>query len=91
MPAKPYFFYVILRDDDNRLFRHGDPMAAQAEAARLAAANPGHGFYICKAMSVAEKEPPPPPTSIPEGVRFRQPEQKKPAPVHVDVDDDLPF
>jgi hypothetical protein len=38
--------------------KHWDKDYAQAEAARLAAQNPGHHFYVLKAVSLVDAEKP---------------------------------
>ena len=70
-------FYVVLRDDDRRLFRHeyvAGNQPADAEAGRLAAMYPGHKFYVLKVVRYAHKAAPPKPApqSLPEGVELHQ-------------------
>ena len=62
------FFYIVLRADDQRFFRHahveGDDPAGR-EAMRLSEKHPGHKFYVLKVVRVAETvhvPPVPPPT-----------------------------
>lgn len=59
-------FYVIIAGGDRRLMRHQDKEAADAEATRLATANPNKKFFICRAERVARVAKPVPPVVIEE-------------------------
>ena len=54
-------FFIVLRDDDARLYRHRDDTdeAAVKEAQRLALVAPGHTFFVLKAIKAAKFEPVP--------------------------------
>lgn len=49
--AKP--FYVVLRDDDERLRRHPSYRIASDEAIRLAKQHPEHAFVVLQTIEVA--------------------------------------
>lgn len=87
-------FYVVMRDDDVRMFRHehvpgADP--AGQEAMRLAAHNPGHKFYVLKTIRVAEHAPTPPPPPPPPNVTLRPIELSHSKRSPYEADDHLPF
>lgn len=52
-------FFVILRDDDERLCRHSTLDAVAIEARRLAEKVPGHAFYVLEAVYAAGPVTPP--------------------------------
>ena len=52
-------FFVVLREDDARLRRHGTDIAARAEAERLARENPGRRFYVLGTQAAAVVSAPP--------------------------------
>ncbi len=57
-------FYVIIKHDDRRLFRHLDSESATEEAKRLAAQMPDSMFFICRAERVVKVAKPTPPIVV---------------------------
>lgn len=58
--SEPTRFYVILREDDGRLHRHGSLAEASAEALRLADRHPGKKFIILKGKYEVRRKLDPP-------------------------------
>lgn len=51
-------FFIILREDDQRLKRHSVEIDAVKEAERLAVTNPGHRFIVLEATRARRVERP---------------------------------
>lgn len=80
-------FFVVLREDDLRLFRHVNRADAWEEAARLAVKHPGQQFFICRAGRRAFVDPR---TIAPVEQKNRQPVIPHNV-IVADVDETFPF